>query len=224
MQKRLLPFVLLSLPWLLPAVFAAEVKPGDDYDRVRYVLGNPKGEVRQGDLTYLYYDRGVIELKNREVVTVDLMTQREAAKRNAELRRAEQDRARAEQEKSERVRREGEEEKRRTLDDPEFAKKSPGEKLDYWNQFRHRYPGVSVESEYQEVRTASEEAEKESVRVSELEDRLQQLEREYVEERPQLSGSKLRKERRRFDPAIPPRTPDYLPPYRYLGGTPRQYP
>ena len=118
---------------------------GDSAETVRAQLGEPSGVIEVAGKRVLVYEMGKVHLQNGRVSRLELYSEkerqrREAAKRAAEARRAEQEKERT------RLREEGELLMLEKLGEADFNALSAGQQLRYWQEFREQYPMVDVSS------------------------------------------------------------------------------
>ncbi|OHE81257.1 MAG: hypothetical protein A3G75_13175 [Verrucomicrobia bacterium RIFCSPLOWO2_12_FULL_64_8] len=105
-------------------------------------LGAPRGEARSGDRTFLYYERGVVELRLDRVVRASLISEEVYDQRVAQ-RLAEAERLKAESElRLAGLTAEGEALRARKLADPVFNAAPLSYQVAFWEDFARRYPGV----------------------------------------------------------------------------------
>lgn len=137
----------LILSGVLVKAEEPEIMPGDPVDLVTEALGEPQGYLRAGELEVYMYERGRVEVRDGKVTAVDLVSPEIALERRIEqeLQRAEQELRREDSlEEGRRILRE-------RLADAQFAAKPLAERMAFWNSFRHQYPGVGGEAEYQRL-------------------------------------------------------------------------
>ena len=148
MKRLILSVMMLSA---MP-MFAADPKVGDPRASVVDELGRPKGSFASGNNELLTYERGKINLVDGKVTFVKLKTEAEAAQDRAAAEAA----AKVEAERQKAIHDEGLLARSNALADPEFAKKSPADKLAFWQSFAKKYPSVQIRRELADAGTAQQ--------------------------------------------------------------------
>lgn len=143
-------YILALMMMVAVPAFAADPKPGDSREAVVEELGRPKGSFVYGHNEILTYERGKLHLTDGKVTFVKLKTDDEVARERADAEAA----AKLEAERQKLLFEEGSTERARVLADPEFAKKSPAEKIEFWQRFAKKYPSVSIRRERSEAEAA----------------------------------------------------------------------
>jgi hypothetical protein len=141
------PSLLLALILLASASRGDEPRIGDTREVVIKKIGKPVGRLSMGDKEILSYPRGFVEFRDGGVTAVKMIGAEEAA---ALQQKREQAALSAATESAQRVQ-EGKDERNRLMEDPDFANKSAAEKVAVWEEFRRKYPDVSVPDEYNQA-------------------------------------------------------------------------
>ena len=184
----------LSAVLLLTDAFGADSSPvavkGDSFEQVIQKLGPPKGQVKGGQRTTYYYDRGTVDFMTGRVTRAFLVTAEEAKEKMAAREKEEADmRQRAEAERI-RVAAAGKAQLEKMLSDKTFTNSPPGVQLAYWEDFQKQYPGIDVSTPVSKARKELDVASQENgqvkellalnTRAAEIENRFQQLNRDYA--------------------------------------------
>ena len=167
-----------------------DIAEGAARDDVIEALGEPLGSMTGGGVEMLWYARGTVALQDGVVVSSDVVSREAFERREAEqVQRAEEERERAEAARTKRLAA-GAAELERMQNDETFAAKPATQRLDYWLNFRRRYPGINVSSQIREARS---EAGANQQRMAKLDRQFQ----EGMRQPPiRTSSRKLRKFRR----------------------------
>ena len=137
---RTAKYILLLTAVLSVAAAADEIGQGDSTERVRQVLGEPKGYIRSGDKEMMLFDRGTVIVRGGEVTEASILSEEEAAEKRRQ-RRIRHARAVAEQrERRKSLIEEGREIRESKLNDPSFLASPPGKQLEFWKSFGRKYP------------------------------------------------------------------------------------
>lgn len=148
-----MPICLFSLLLTAGAIsFAAEkeIQLGDTKEQVIAILGKPKGVIKKGSYEYLSFHRGTVKIKDGKVVSRNLESEEDADKKEQERLAIIASREEASQQDAEAKKQktaEGNSIKKNKIEDQEFAKLSPKERLEFWINFQKSYPNVSVNEE-----------------------------------------------------------------------------
>jgi len=179
---------LLSFPMCSGLCSTPELLVGDNADAVQAILGEPQGYIKTPSVELFLYVRGTVEARQGKVTAVNLVSEKEAEARR-EAREIElKSRQAALAARRERLRTEGLALKEKKLRDPVFLSSPPSDQLEFWREFRKRFPGVSVGEEFAhalarwEEQVAREQVEaKEAKKAAELEKRLLAMEKRVRE-------------------------------------------
>ena len=205
--------LLICTHGLAGSVQAENARVGDTVEQVRDKMGRPTGEAHRGEMLLLQYDRGTVETYEGYVVKVDLVTPAQLRVQREKSERAMAKHARAMKAQRDQRIAEGKRELTRIEGDEEFAEKSAADQVDYWEQFKKKYPEVPLPDAYN---TASEELAKEEEAAR------KQAEEEALAAKPKptprYSSHQRRKMARRVPPGTTVETPPYLVKYRKVGG------
>lgn len=166
------------------------IEKGATLAEVVNVLGKPQGLLEQGTNVTLYYDCGLIDLSDGKVVTAYLVSPAEAALlRQTRERELEELRRQAENNRK-RLTSEGQAALKKTLDDKQFEKRPPRERVAYWQDFQQRYHFTDIgsrladamkEAAYQQQQQDNQdEIAQLKIRVTAINDRLLQLDADYA--------------------------------------------
>ncbi|MCE9615713.1 MAG: hypothetical protein K8T26_15700 [Lentisphaerae bacterium] len=188
---RLILFLTAGLT--VATALAGDINVGDPAERVRTVLGEPRGHIRSGTYELLQYDRGRVEVRDGVVTQVTLVSAEEAATLKIEREQQYREAQARQAAKREQRRVEGLAARDRALANPDFLASSGERQVEYWSSFRGQYPDVPVDSEYaaalakrdrerQEAETQQRLAAMEQ-RVSEAEQRARDAEQNAEEAR-----------------------------------------
>lgn len=130
------------------AVQADGIKPGDSYEQVIAVLGQPKGEISSGTYRLLDYERGKVELRGGKVSKAEIISAEELAEKKLlrERKLAETQKANEEARAHRIV--EGTAIRKSKLADTAFMNSTAGERVAFWQAFKKQYPEVSLGDEY----------------------------------------------------------------------------
>ncbi len=181
MNYSFLPLFLTSLTFILPlgALPAMELQPGDSFERVKEVLGRPNGVISLKNKQVLFFDRGEVTLVDGKATKLDLLTEKEA---EADLVKKQQKREKAAQLVEKRIQirvKEGIALREDKLTSPDFLASSAGVRLDFWRNFRRRYPEVDITNALTKAlneRTTELQRQAENQRLAQLESRVQDAE------------------------------------------------
>ncbi len=130
------------------APLANDITVGDSADRVREVLGEPRGSIHSGSYEMFQYDRGRVELRDGVVTNLELVTAEEAAVLKIERERQARELKERQAAQREQRRLEGLEIRDRALNNPDFLASSGTRQVEFWEDFHRRYPDVPVHAEY----------------------------------------------------------------------------
>ena len=124
----------------------AAIEKNDTLAEVVGILGKPQGKLERGTNVTLYYDRGLIDLSDGKVVNAHLVSPEEAALLRSEReRKLEELRLQSERDRK-RLISEGQAALKKVLDDKQFEKRPPRERVAYWQDFQQRYPLTDIGS------------------------------------------------------------------------------
>jgi len=128
--------------------YGADIEVGDTLQQVIAELGTPSGSMAVGSYKLLYYERGKVELSDGRVTGFDLVSAEVAEARRLERQlREEQERLDRERELA-RLFAEGSARRLEVLGNADFMASPAADRVAFWQDFRKRYPGVSLGSEY----------------------------------------------------------------------------
>ena len=149
MQTRRIIRLSALVGWLAAAAeLPAEILVGDSPAKVRAELGEPTGSIRAENYELLQFDRGRVEIRDGAVTRVELVSAEEASRlRMLREQEARDLKVRQEQERIQR-KADGTEARDRALQNPDFLNSSGDRQVQFWEDFRRRYPEVPVGSEY----------------------------------------------------------------------------
>ena len=188
----------VAVPALAGTDERATVRKGQPEQAVLNTLGEPVGTIALRDRKLLLYPRGEITLKQGKVAEVDLMSEEAFAEQQKRLARERE--AWLEQKRRREVERI---ERGKSIRDAKkqsgaFAALPAKERLDYWREFRARYPEVDVSEEIaralESYQSEVEELETRE-RIAELETRVARAEREAAEAKREAREAKRDAER-----------------------------
>jgi hypothetical protein len=180
----LLAACLMAFPVIADRENTHGINPGDTYEQVIAVLGQPESFLKMDPAILLKYDRGTVKLSNNKVVAIDLVSPEAAkARRDQERMQHEQRRLILAEQKARRIA-EGTTLKQSRMSDPAFLTWPADRQVAFWQQFQVRYPEVSCTAEYLAA-TSRYEQEMEQLyamqqqdrRIRDLEDQLDRAER-----------------------------------------------
>jgi hypothetical protein len=203
-QPLPLVFALVALPLGLAAV-----ESGDTREAVIAELGAPTGSAAIGSNTILFFARGEVTLRDNRVVTANVISAEELAKREAEQAAALQRMDEAAKARLARLETEGRAIYAAKKVDSPFAALPVIEQLNYWRAFATRYPMIAVAAE---IAPLAERVEHE-LRMRELaaasEERLAEIEArvENAEERAARAEREARRDRYGYPVGYPVHRP-----------------
>lgn len=145
---------LLVLSAGTPALWAAEVEMGISRESVIEALGEPEGAVQAGNLEFLQFERGTVELEDGKVSSSTVVSVAEHQRRlEAREKQAQEARRRAEKRRADLLR-QGRAEKEAVLANGTVAAKPLEDQVKFWQTFSKTYPDVDVGAELSEAKTS----------------------------------------------------------------------
>jgi hypothetical protein len=165
----------------------AEVEIGDSEADVIDALDRPMGRFKSGNRDILLYDRGTIEMEDGVVVTVSIVSHEEARRLEAARQQKAEDLRFAREVERARLIQEGEAEKMRITADPSYRGMSAKDMVRYWDNFKAKYPEVSIDmATYQTAKKQLSEQQAQQRIAAE----------EALPPKPKLSSKKIKKLKR----------------------------
>ncbi len=185
MKSRLISILFLCLVVAASgASDSPDVAIGDTYQQMVDKLGKPRGVVSGGRRMTCSYERGTVDLVTGRVEKVFFVTTQEAKERTRAQEKAEADqRQRAEVDRA-RLTQAGLAERDRKVADKEFAKRPPGERLDYWKSFAGKYPYTDVSAlvdEAEKAVQAGQPARDKEAKLAEMTKRVEEIQARFVQ-------------------------------------------
>jgi len=179
---------------------------GDSVEKVFVTLGRPEGQIKSGTFLMLSYPRGKIELRDKIVTKVDLISEAELNRKAA--REQERKKRRAEAIKKQKVQKhaEGIRLRKEKLSDPAFVNLPTSEQLYYWSEFRKIYPDVDVSDTYAALLTIRER----ELREEEVDNRLAAMEQRVADAEARAASA----EQEALNASQSSYYPEYYYPYR----------
>jgi len=150
---------------------------GDSVEKVYSVLGKPTGEIKSASFMMLSYPRGKIELRDRIVTKVDLMSQADLEQNRLKQEALQLRRAENRIKQREALLAKGTRIRSEKLSDPDFLNLPVTDQIYFWKEFRKIYPEVNVDSTY----LALLDIRKEELREEEIDNKLAAMERRVAE-------------------------------------------
>jgi hypothetical protein len=200
--------ILTASVFSINSIMAAvnDIVVGDTAEKVFIVLGRPEGQIKSGTFLMLSYPRGKIELHDKIVTKVDLISGDELNKKL--IKEKEQKRRRAENIKryKEQHYAKGIRLHKEKLSDPEFANLPTTEQLYYWQEFKKIYPGVDVS----DACAALLEIRERELREEEVDNRLAAMEQRVADAEARAASA----EQEARDSNYSSYYPEYYYPYR----------
>ncbi|MDZ4200109.1 MAG: hypothetical protein U1E27_12590 [Kiritimatiellia bacterium] len=148
-------------------------------EQVIELLGEPEGLIRTESMEVLYYDRGLVTLRDGRVESASLVSREDALRLRLERERLAAMQAQDRAERRRQLYEAGQRERDRILADPNYSHLSADHRIRIWESFTRRYPDVGVTDLLLAAR-AQWEAEEERVnllrRLAALEDRTRMAE------------------------------------------------
>ncbi len=180
-QRRSSTIPLLAILFLLPLgdLSAVELQTGDSAERIKEVLGRPNGIIILKNKQVLFFDRGEVTLIDGKATRLDILSEEESL---VELNKQKQKRERAARLVEERIRNrvaQGLAKKEDKLTSPDFLASSAYTRLEFWRDFRRRYPEVDVSDQLAATlkeRSKELEQQADEQRVAQLEVRVREAE------------------------------------------------
>jgi len=182
---------------------------GDSVEKVFTVLGRPTGEIKTASFMMLSYPRGKIELRDRIVTKVDLMSQEDLEQNRLKQEALQARRAENIIKQREALPAKGTRIRSEKLSDPDFLNLPTTDQLYFWKEFRKIYPEVNVDSTY----LALLDIRKEELREEEIDNKLAAMERRVAEAESRAAQAEYESKRSRYSNS------GYYSDYYYPGST-----
>lgn len=175
MVKKLFIWLLLIIP---ASFLSAETEPpsplslkiGDSAEKVKEVLGEPKGLMETSEFGIYYYKLGNVHLKAGKVSALNLISEQEWNERQT---------AEAEARKARRI--QGEEILQSIKEDPDFASLPAANRVAFWERFHRDYPDVDIYALQAQAKVEADlekQKQQEQERIANLERRVRNAEQQ----------------------------------------------
>ncbi len=209
-------FLAYSAPLAPSAIATTDLAIGDTREDVIRVLGEPRGSITSGPYQLLQFERGRVELHDGLVTQLGIVSEAVAQERRFERERAAEVRERLDAERRARRYAEGVDAREYARSDETFQLLSGREQLDFWNDFRRRYPEVRVDVEFASAAARARreiEKQRENERLARMERRIAEAEARARDAERQAEDLAEDLERRRRRTVVSYSAPYYSTPY-----------
>jgi hypothetical protein len=184
----------------------SDIAIGDSAEKVFVVLGRPEGQIKSGTFLMLSYPRGKVELRDKIVTKVDLISEDELNRRIAKDQERKKMRAEAAKRQKAQKHADGIRLRKEKLDDPDFTALPTTEQLYYWQEFKKIYPDVDVSDTYAALLTIRER----ELREEEVNNRLAAMEQRVADAEARAASA----EQEALNASQSSYYPEYYYPYR----------
>jgi len=172
------------------ALLADDIEIGDTRDGVINTLGKPDGRAVLGDTEVLYFPRGQVDIKDGNVVRLDMISPAELdARRQSRLKAEQEQRGQAAEQQTQLMAQKNAQPEPAPTG-PQLAQMSGEEQVAYWMNYQRKNPGANVSAQ---LRTARAQVAEDARKKAEIEQKIE----EGMKYPPyKMSASKLRRYRR----------------------------
>lgn len=185
------------------------IAAGDSVEKVFSVLGKPTGEIKSASFMMFTYPRGKIELRDRVVTKVELISQEELEQNRLKQEALQLRQAENRIKQREALLAKGTRIRSEKLSDPDFLNLPVTDQIYFWKEFRKIYPEVNVDSTY----LALLDIRKEELREEEIDNKLAAMERRVAEAESRAAQAEYEAKKSRYSNS------DYYPGFYYPRST-----